>query len=190
MAVLGKNTLDLPKPFNNISILVTPDGEISWEYLKYFLNPLEGWVINKGNGPIPYIDTEHGRLANVLCSDLDFSPYISQVGKKSVDILLVPAFDWEEITPYHAHMAAFASIQYGVNMVRANGKGIAAFYDTRGNILAQRNTFISGSLTTYADLPLTGTTTLYSLIGDLFVYILLLFLLVMTGLRFSKRIDI
>jgi apolipoprotein N-acyltransferase len=121
---------------------------------------------------------------------LDFSAYISQIGKESVDILLVPAYDWEAVTPYHAHMAAFAAIQYGVHMVRANGKGITAFYDTRGNIRTQSNTFTSVAKVTFAEVPLTRVTTVYSVIGDRFVHVLLLFLLILTGLRFLKRVDI
>ena len=190
IAVLEKDSGDLPKPFNNKSILVNPDGEISWEYLKHFLNPLERLVINKGSGPIPYIDTEYGRIANVICSDLDLSAYIFQIGKKSVDILLVPAYDWEAVTPYHAHMAAFAAIQYGVDIVRANGKGIVAFYNNRGNVLIQNNTFTSEAKITYADIPQTKATTLYSSIGNLFVHGLIMFLLVMIGLIFSKKVDI
>jgi len=183
IAALVKDGSGLPKPFNNQSILVKPNGEIAWEYLKCFLNPLEAMVINKGDGPIPYIDTEYGRIANAICADLDLSGYISQIGKESVDILLVPAFDWEEITPYHSHMAAFAAIQYGVSIIRANGKGIVAFYDYRGELLKQNNTFTSDSKINYVELPLGSTTTLYSVIGNLFVYLLMLFLLIMTGLR-------
>ena len=190
IAVLEMNAGDLPKPFNNKSILVNPDGGISWEYLKHFPTPIERLIVNSGSDPIPFTDTEYGRISNVICYDLDISTYTSQVGKESIDILLVPALDWEEVTPYHAHMAAFVAIQYGVNIVRANGKGITALYDTRGNILAQSNTFLSDAKVTYADLPLTETTTVFSSIGDLFVYIWMMFLLIMIGLRFSKKIDI
>ena len=87
--------------------------------------------------------------------DLDISTYSSQIGRESIDILLVPALDWEEVTPYHAHMAAFAAIQYGVNIIRANGKGLTALYETRGIILVQSNTFLSSSKVTFAELPLT-----------------------------------
>ena len=41
IAFLEKNNSTLPKPFNNKSILVRPDGEIAWEYIKSFLNPIE-----------------------------------------------------------------------------------------------------------------------------------------------------
>ena len=189
IAVLEKNAGDLPKPFNNISILVDPECQILWNYQKYYLSH-ERLVTNTGSGPIPFADTEYGRIANTICADLDFSAYISQVGKESVDILLVPAFDWEEVTHYHAQMAAFAAIQYGVSIVRANGKGIAALYDTRGNIIAQSNTFKSDTKVNFAELPIIKATSIYSSIGDCFVYVWMVFLLIMIGLGFSKRVDI
>ena len=189
IAVLEKNAGDLPKPFNNISILVDPECQILWNYHKYYLSH-ERLVTNTGSGPIPFADTEYGRIANTICADLDFSTYISQVGKESVDILLVPAFDWEEVTHYHAHMAAFAAIQYGVSIVRANGMGITALYNTRGNIIAQSNTFKSDTKVTLAELPIIKATSIYSSIGDCFVYVWMVFLLIMIGLRFSKRVDI
>jgi len=187
IAFLEKNTSTLPKPFNNKSILVKPDGEIAWEYMKSFLNPLENLVINKGSGAIPFIDSEYGRISNVICADLDLSGYISQVGKNNVDILMVPAFDWKEVTPYHSHVAAFAAIQYGVSIIRSNGKGIVAFYDYQGNAVAKTNTFISNSEINYAEIPIHSTTTVYSMAGNVFVYIWMLFLVLILGLRISKK---
>jgi len=190
IAVLEKNAGDLPKPFNNKSILINPDGEITWEYLKHFPHPMEKLIINSGSGPIPIADTDYGRISNVICYDLDIFSYTSLVGKESIDILLVPALDWEEVTTYHAHTAAYAAIQFGVNIVRANGKGITALYDTRGNMLMQTNTFLSDSKVTIAELPLTKATTVFSSIGNHFVHIWMVFLLIIIGLRLSKKVDI
>jgi len=183
IAFLERNTSPLPKPFNNKSILVQPDGEIAWEYMKSFLTPLEGLIINKGGGAIPFIDTEYGRISNAICSDLDLSRYISQVGKNAIDILLVPASDWEQVTPYHSHMAAFAAIQYGVSIIRSNGKGIVAFYDYQGNVLAKTNTFLSDSKINYAEIPIQSTTTVYAMVGNIFVYVSLLFLLIVPWIK-------
>jgi len=187
LAVLEKNSDELPLPFDNISILVTPGGEIAWEYRKHWLQPLERLIINKGEAPIPYIDTEYGRIANAICSDLDFTSYISQIGKEDVDILLVPSFDWEEVTPYHSNMAAFAAIQYGVCIVRANGKGIVSFLNHKGEVFDQHNTFISDSEIFYAEIPMNSATTVYSVLGNLFVFLLMLLLLIIVGIRITKR---
>lgn len=187
IAVLEKNSDEFAKPFDNKSILVTPEGEIAWEYRKHWLHPMEVLIINKGEAPIPYIDTEYGRISNAICSDLDFTRHISQIGEEGIDLLLVPSFDWEKVTPYHSNMAAFAAIQYGVSIVRANGKGIVAFFDHKGKVLDQNNTFTSDSEIFYAEISLNSSTTIYSLIENLFVFLLILFLAVLAILRIRKR---
>jgi apolipoprotein N-acyltransferase len=190
LAFLERQEGGLPKPFNNKSLLIKPDGEIAWEYLKYFLNPMEGLVINQGEGTIPIINTEYGRIANVICADLDLSGYISQAGKESADIVLVPAFDWEGVVQYHANMAAFAAIQYGMAIIRANGKGIVAFYDYLGDRLEEANTFHSDSSIFYAVIPLNSVTTPYTVIGNLFVYVWMVFLIFIAAVRISGRLVI
>lgn len=187
VAFLEKNAGTLPKPFNNKSILITPDGQIAWDYSKSNLSPLEKLISNKGNSTIPFIDTDYGRLGNVICYDLDMPGYMSQAGKNAIDIMLVPAFDWEEVTPYHSNMAAFTAIQFGFSIIRSNGKGVVAFYDYQGNTIAKMNTFFSDTKISYADIPIKSTTTVYSIVGDIFVYILILFLLFILGLRILRK---
>lgn len=187
-AFLEENIGTRPKPFNNKSVLITPEGEIAWEYLKSFLNPLEKLIINRGEAVIPFIDTEYGRIGNVICADLDLPRYISQIGKKRIELLLVPAYDWEQITPYHSNMAAFAAIQYGASLVRANGKGIVAMYDYMGHALARMNTFTADSKIVYAEIPIQSTTTVYSIIGDAFVFFWIIFLLIVGGLKIANNI--
>ena len=187
-AFLEENMGTLPKPFNNKSVLITPNGEIAWEYLKSFLNPLEKLIINRGEAVIPFIDTEYGRIGNVICADLDVPRYISQAGTNRIGLILVPAYDWEEITPYHSNMAAFTAIQSGASIVRANGEGIVAFYDYQGNALARMNTFKADTKILCAEIPVQSTTTVYSIIGDAFVYFWIIFLMIVAGLRITEKL--
>jgi apolipoprotein N-acyltransferase len=84
-------------------------------------------------------------------------------------------------------MAAFAAIQYGVSILRANGKGITALIDPNGEVLQQFNTFLSDSDIFYAEVPLNSATTVYSVTGDLFVFILMVILAVVIGIRIIKK---
>jgi len=186
-AYLERDTGTRPKPFNNKSVLFTPDGDIAWEYLKAFPNPLEKLIINRGEAVIPFVDSEYGRIGNVLCADLDIARYMAQAGRNRIDIVLVPAYDWEAITPYHSNMAAFTAIQTGTSVVRANGKGIVAFYDFQGNALASMNTFVDGSKIVYGELPIQAITTLSTIIGDAFVYFWFMFLLIVAVLRITDH---
>lgn len=189
LSFLEKNETELPKPFNNKSVLITPEGKIAWEYIKVSGHPIENIFFNKGILSIPYLDTEFGRIGNVICADLDLTRYISQAGKNAIDMMLVPAFDWEGITPYHANMANFAAIQYGFSLVRSNGKGLSTFCDHQGNIIARQNSSISGPGIICAELPVKSTTTIYSKTGDLFVYIIILYLLLAFGIRISEKMN-
>ncbi len=188
LAFLEKDNSNRPKPFNNTSILVTPKGEIAWRYLKLHLHPYaETPIINPGNAIIPYYDSEYGRIGNVICYDMDFPTYLHQTGKNSIDIMLVPSYDWEKITPLHPNMACFEGIQNGFSLIRSNGAGINMVMDNQGNILAKMNTFTSTSNILYANLPLKSVTTIYSELGNILMYILMLFLLLVAGLRIAKR---
>ncbi|MGW8316830.1 MAG: nitrilase-related carbon-nitrogen hydrolase [Bacteroidales bacterium] len=188
LAFLEENPYAMPKPFNNISIFLQPDGGIVWEYMKAFLTPPEKLIINRGDAKIPFIDTEYGRIGNAICSDVDVTGYMAQTGKNRMDILLVPAFDWKEITTYHSNLAAFTAIQFGVSLVRANGKGMVAFYDYQGNVLGMTDTFCSNSKINYAEVPVQSTTTFYSIIGNIFVYLAAMFLFIILGMQLSGKV--
>lgn len=187
LAFLEKDNSSAPKPFNNRSVFITPKGKIAWEYLKSHPAPPEAPIINIGNSIIPYIDTEYGRIGNVICYDLDFPTYLRQAGKNSIDIMLVPAYDWERYAFLHSNMACFEALQSGFSLIRSNGAGINIVTDNQGKIIAEMNTYTSKSKILYADLPLYKATTIYSKIGNIFVYILMLFLLVIIGFRIAIR---
>lgn len=187
LAFLEEDSYVGSKPFNNKSLLITPNGEVAWEYLKTHPAVPEVPIINTGNSVIPYIDTEYGRIGNVICYDLDFPTLLRQTGRYSIDIMLVPAYDWEEYAVLHSNMACFEALQSGYSLIRSNGAGINMVSDNRGEILASTNTFTSDSKILYADLPLKKITTVYSETGNIIMYLLVLFLLVIIGLRIVKR---
>ena len=178
------------KPFNNRSILVSPKGEIVWEYMKSFVHPTaEAPIINSGNFEIPVLQTEYGKIGNAICSDMDINNYIRQAGKQSADIMLVSAFDWEGITPLHSQMACLEAVQYGFSLVRANGKGLTAVYDYMGNTIASVNTLTSDTKIVYADVPTRAVKTFYSVFGNLIIYLSILFLLFLITKKIFKRIS-
>ena len=188
LAFLEESPDKTKKPFNNVSIFVSPEGEIIWEYLKSFLHPVaEAPIVNAGNFELPTSQTEFGKLGNVICVDLDITNYIKQAGKQSVDILLVPAFDWEGITPLHSEMACVQAIQHGFSLVRANGKGVTAIYDYMGNSIASSNTLTSDTKIINADVPIKSAKTIYSRIGDIIILLTGLFMVISIIKRVIKR---
>ncbi|MBN1819310.1 MAG: hypothetical protein JW833_01260 [Prolixibacteraceae bacterium] len=178
------------KPFDNKCILITPDGNIGWEYLKSHLDPGgELQIVNAGNSVIPFIDTEYGRIGSVICYDLDFPTFIRQAGKNNIDIMLVPSYDWKGITPLHPRMACFEALQNGFSLIRANGAGLNIITDSHGSILSEMNTFNSDYKILMGEIPLKANTTVYSKIGNILVFFAFIFIALISVLRiFNNKI--
>ncbi len=175
------------KPFNNICILISPKGELAWEYKKSYLEPhTEAKLVNNGNFDLPVLQTQYGKIGTAICADLDIQNYIKQAGEKAVDILLVPAFDWAGITPLHSQMASVEAIQFGFNLVRANGKGISAVYNYKGKELASLNNLNTNEKILMAELPLQSITTIYSKTGNVFIYLCMAFMAFVLIMHFLK----
>lgn len=172
------------KPFNNISILMKPDGTVAWNYLKCFLEPnAEAPLINAGNFELPVLSTPYGKLSSVICSDLDFQPFMKQLGHNSVDMLMVPAMDWPGITPLHAQMAAIQAIQFGCNIVRVNGNGQFEVHNYMGQQIETSTPQNTNGFIQYAELELNSANTVYSMIGDTFIGLCGVYLLLMITVR-------
>lgn len=187
LAFLEEDTSGSPKPFNNKNVLVTPNGDIGWEYLKVHLAPSEVPIVNSGEGKIPFFDTEYGRIGSVICYDLDFPNYIHQASKNDIDIMLVPSFDWETFAELHNKMARFESLQSGFSIIRSNGKGYNLVQNSKGDIVSIMNTFETNLKILYGDLPIQQSTTVYSQIGNLFMFLCLGLLLYFVVIALLQR---
>jgi len=80
----------------------------------------------------------------------------------------------------HAQSSVFRAVENRVNVVRAANTGLSCFIDQKGRIVSEvgsggRELFIDGF--NIHDIVLTKTRTLYSVYGDLFAYICVLFVI-------------
>ena len=160
-------------PYENLkenkTIAFNPQGEQIAQYFKYGRSI--GELCQKGDGKLQSFDTEYGKLASFICSDMAFASKIRQAGKNDVDILLVPASDWQEMTLLATKTAIVRAVENGSNIIRHTNKGMSIVADSRGNILAQTNYFQSDTKTLAAQVITDGRFTLYSRIGNIFVYL-------------------
>lgn len=158
------------QPLENKVVLIDPAGIVRWEYRKFKLVPgVETSV--PGDGVIPVLETPYGRIATVICFDLDFPDYVRQAGQSGVDLLLAPSNDWEAIDPLHTHMAAFRAVENGCSLVRPTGHGLSIAVDYQGRVLAATDYFATEDPVMVAHVPIRGTRTLYAAMGDLFAWL-------------------
>jgi apolipoprotein N-acyltransferase len=158
-------------PENKIT-WISPRGQVLFTYFKARPTPGEG---NYGDEIIKYFDSPYGRISSAICFDMDFPTLISQLRNMNIDIMLVPGNDWFEITPYHTYVAATRAIEQGFNLVRAASQGLSASFDHKGQILSSLDYFKTDEIILYSDVPIEGQSTIYSLLGDYFAWLCILF---------------
>ena len=116
-------------------------------------------------------DTPYGRIGAAICFDMDFPGFIRQAGKQGVDIMLVPAFDWEPIKPYHTQVGLFRALENGMSVVRQVNTGTSMAVDYQGRLLGYQDYFATEDRLMLADVPVKGVKTGYTVIGDGFAYL-------------------
>ena len=158
--------------FRNHSVLLTPKGETAYDYTKTTSVPgFEKQYSLPGDKPIPFADTEYGRIASPVCYDMDFDSLIRQVGRSHTDLMLVPASDWKEIIRLHQPMAEFRAIENGTALFRITRWGASGATDPYGRQLAWMDDFSSEDNVMVAHLPMNaGVRTIYAQLGDTFAW--------------------
>lgn len=159
-------------PVYNKAVFVNPSGEVAFTYIKNRRVPgIDAVYATPGDGRIRTADTPYGRIASVICYDMDFPDLIQQVGRAGSDMLLVPASDWQTLGLVHFRMAVFRAIENGVSMVRATRWGVSGAVDRYGRTLATMDDFSTEPPVMVAQVPVSGVRTIYARIGDLFAWL-------------------
>jgi apolipoprotein N-acyltransferase len=150
----------------NKVVTIDPQGQIAATYFKNKLPPGENSV--QGDGIIPVIDTPYGRLAAVICYDMDSPDFIRQLGRQDVDLVIAGSGDWKAIMPWHAHVAVVRSIENGFALVRPVRNGLLVHADRYGRIIDSLDYFTAQERVLTGAVSARSTPTLYPFVGDAF----------------------
>jgi apolipoprotein N-acyltransferase len=159
-------------------------------YLKSHAVP--GWeagIMKVGDGRLPVIQTSDGRIAAAICFDADFPEFMRQAGQGAADLLIVPANDWQEVKDIHSQMAAFRAIENGVPLVRATASGLSSAFDPWGRVLGVTDYFAAGDGTMTVQVPMGGVRTVYARTGDLFAWLCVAGLTVVTAAILMRAVS-
>ncbi|WP_112241615.1 apolipoprotein N-acyltransferase [Kribbella monticola] len=154
----------------NRALVFSPAGGAPTAYDKHHLIPaLE-----------PYASGDHlGLLAGpagerwgvLICKDLDFPALSRQYGKGDVDLLLVPALDFDNDGWLHSRMALLRGIENGIPMARDGSKGLLTLTDQHGRVVSERPAASNQSATLIGTLTPGIASTPYTRLGDWFAYL-------------------
>jgi apolipoprotein N-acyltransferase len=187
---MGRNFL------KNSAYVISPDSEITGRYDKIHLVPFGEYVplrnllffIDKlvvgagdfipGSGLSPIMMGKE-KAGVLICYEGIFPEISREYRRKGIDLLVNITNDaWYGKTsaPYqHLSMAAFRAVENRVYIVRAANTGISAIVDPTGKIVSKTGLFEQGILN--ETVKFIRLKTFYSMYGDLFVYICIVFML-------------
>jgi apolipoprotein N-acyltransferase len=175
-----------PFKYENKYLFIDSTGSIVYTYHKH--EPVPGEPSLKGKELLQVIKINETNVGGAICYDYDF-PYLAQgFGKLNADIVVVPSSDWRGIDPLHTKMAAFRAIEQGHSIVRSTRFGMSAAISPYGEFINQMSSFDKNDKIMLANLPTKGVTTLYSILGDSFIYCCILFVLffIFRSIRYGK----
>lgn len=176
------------RAIDNRMILIGPRGDVVAQYRKTIAVPgAEAALIVPGEGRIPIVDTQYGRVALAICFDLDFPGLLRRAA--GADLLVVAAEDWPGITPYHSDMARLRAIEGGFALVRAARYGRSLVADAGGRLLATADHAAiadraEGRLLSRA--PMGGRPTIYARWGDVLGWLSVLSLVWLVGSALAR----
>lgn len=154
--------------------LITPEGDVAWNYLK--AHPVPGVEDGVQAGPdvLPvYRSSSLGVLGGGICFDLDFPSYISQAGAAKVDVFLQPSWTWGAISSRHFDGDAVRAVENGFNLFRCSSEGESGIVDPRGRVSSRKFTGADPTETTVFELPLhPRVETFYTVVGFVFQWVL------------------
>jgi len=164
-----------PFIYENKYLLINSEGDIINTYLKH--QPVPGELAVKGTNPLRVFNIEGINLGGAICYDYDFPYLAEEYGDIKADIVALPSSDWRGIDPLHTRMAAFRAIEQGHSLLRSTRFGLSAAINPYGEMLSQMSSFDSNNKIMISQLPVKGIKTVYSIIGDIVVYLSIAFIL-------------
>jgi len=158
-----------PLRYENKYLMFLPDGSLAYTYHKH--EPVPGEPAVKGKEAFESVLMDEIRMGGAICYDYDF-PYLARAfGQAGADIVGLPSSDWRGIDPLHTKMAAMRAVEQGHSVLRSTRFGLSAAINPLGIIEAQMSSFNGNDRIMIAFLPENGIFTLYTVVGDLLIYL-------------------
>jgi apolipoprotein N-acyltransferase len=152
----------------NRAWLFAPTGELIADYAKHHLIPgLEASFTSGREFVVRAVGTNQFGIA--ICKDMDFAKFGRRYALLGVDVLLVPAWDFDLDAWLHARMAVLRGVESGFAIVRSARQGLLTVSDRYGRIVAVTASGSApvASLTVHAGFG-SGRPTVYARLGDVF----------------------
>jgi apolipoprotein N-acyltransferase len=112
-----------------------------------------------------------GTRGVAICKDMDFPDMIRDYGRRGVELMLVPAWDFVRDGHWHSRLSVVRGVENGFAVARAAAAGQLTASDRYGRVIAEATTSPTKPVTVVTDLGLRDGGTLYTRIGDAFAWL-------------------
>jgi apolipoprotein N-acyltransferase len=162
----------------NEAVVFSPTGETYGPYGKSHPGRFAGDQSDTG-GSYKVYDTALGRIATIICYDLDFTDTAREMARRGAVFIAVPSNDVPAIATTHYTHLVFRAIENGLSLAKADSLFDTAIIDSSGRILARNVNNVTTpeakaiaearslpTQTLIADVPLGHGKTLAVMFGD------------------------
>lgn len=174
----------------NQATVIDPVGRLLAVYDKQ--HPVTFAGDHSVGGHVVIASTTLGRIATIICYDLDFEDTARAAARNGAQLLAVPSEDWSGIADQHYTHLVFRAVENGLAAVKADTAWDSAIIDPEGRIVASRVSTSATGAVLVADVRVgTGRTpfvTVGNVVGKLCIALVLLWIgLGVRGTRSGSR---
>jgi apolipoprotein N-acyltransferase len=120
-----------------------------------------------------------GKMAGAICYDFSFPRFARKYAIEDVDLVVLPSSENLGMEPLHPQIAAIRAIEGGYAILRPARFGRTTGIDPEGRFRGFVSDNESSQKTLLVTLPIERVQTLYTWIGDVFVYLFMGFIVLM-----------
>ncbi len=139
--------------FRNEATVISPEGQFLGVYGKDHPVIFAGET-SPTRGTYPVYPTSIGRLATLICYDLDFTDTARKMARRGAQVVAVPSQDWATIADKHYTHLVFRAVENRLSMVKADGGFDSAILDPWGRVRSLASFPQGGEATLVAEVPL------------------------------------
>ena len=184
--LIGAEDHSDPRRKRNAALVFEPGTSTPATYYKRHLIP--GFEDRYAPGDTHTMLAGTPRIGVAICKDLDFTATGRAYGQRAAQLLLVPAWDFDDDAWLHGRMAVMRGVEGGFAMARSARGGHLTLSDDRGRVVAQASSVGTGApVSLLGELRLRDTRTLYTFLGDAFGWLSLLAAIALALGLFRKR---
>jgi len=149
--------------WRNEAVLLTPEGRFLDVYGKNYPAG-EPPIVSAGSYPV--YDTPIGRLAPIICNDVNYTAAARLPAAKGAQLIMVPTRMFAGVYKELPVQAVFRAVENRVATVMVDGAFRVTMVDPVGRMLTDQIVPEGGPLTVVADVPLGTRTPPYTRLGD------------------------